>query len=170
MKYLDGRVYIGLKTGTLLIYSRDKGLSINQSEFLLALFSIPCNHDTRSRNRCHKFLVTKINVAQSIIDNEFAMMAAIIIVCVGKNGVNLWRCFGACFVGISNFCITFSVLSLYMPLLAAPKILQAPKVIAFQQSNVLIVVNAPYALHLSGNGKTHSQFPTLITAFHFQCL
>ena len=26
MKYLDGRMYIGLKTGTLLIYSRDKGL------------------------------------------------------------------------------------------------------------------------------------------------
>jgi len=26
MKYLDNRVYIGLKTGTLLVYSCDKGL------------------------------------------------------------------------------------------------------------------------------------------------
>ena len=27
MKYLEGRMYVGLKTGTLLIYVRDKGIA-----------------------------------------------------------------------------------------------------------------------------------------------
>ena len=30
MKYVDSRVYVGLKTGTLLIYGRDKGTSSSQ--------------------------------------------------------------------------------------------------------------------------------------------
>jgi len=37
MKYLDGRMYVGLKTGTLLIYSRDKGLYLLLLLLLLLL-------------------------------------------------------------------------------------------------------------------------------------